>query len=832
MGDAMQGFAGDVRYALRQLIKTPAFTLTALLTLALGIGVNAAMFSVVDQALLRPVPYPDPSRLVLMGRRADAGKSAGKNLGLPDVLDWRARSHSYNAIAYYTLQLPTLGGSQNPQLVPQVISSANLFDALGLHAAMGRLFVPEDETPGHGRVLVLSWNVWKNFFHQDRSIIGRAVPLNGVQYTVIGILPKDRSFPENADSMFSPLEVNNKDYQDRGSSFLIAIGRLRAGVSLRQAQAESDRIYQQLVKEYGDKESGDPLAVELYQDSVTQDARPALLALSSAVIAVWLIACANVAGLMLTRANSRRREIAIRGALGAGRSRLMQQFLTESLLLSLSGGVLGLGIAALSLKLLSHYLGNAVRHGEDMHIDMVVCGYLLLASCVSAVLFGMIPGWHASHIPAQEGLREGSAASGTSRRQTFWRDSLVVGEIALTLALLIAGGLMMRTLWELRHTKLGFVPEHLVTTSFFLPQTHGQFWVNTDDKQRNIVNSFYKPLLANLHNTPGVELAAVSTKRALDTNFHGDMSIQMIGLPKMPHGQEPRASASAVSADYFRTLGVPLLRGRFFDESDQPGHPGSVIVNDAFVRQILSGRQPLGMQIKMKDDDDPKDHTPPVTIVGVVADSHQDTVGDVVRPEVEFDVEQLAPGDIMYSILAAYHGDLIVRARLAPAAALSTIEKEIHALEPEMALQNSESMEQVIDDSLSNQTLAARLLGIFGIAALAIAVAGIYGLLSYSVSQRTRELGVRLALGAQRGDVLWLVLRRACVLLGAGVGIGIAVSWATGSILRSFLYGLHAYDAATVLAVALLLGLCGIAASYLPARRAAAVDPIVALRME
>jgi predicted permease len=827
----MQGFAGDVRYAFRQLVRTPAFTLTALLTLALGIGVNAAMFSVVDQALLRNVPYPDPGRLVQLGPQPTAGNSLN-TAALPDVLDWRARSHSFSAIGYYSMQLPTLGGTQNPELVPQIVSSANLFDILGLHAAMGRLFTPAEEQVGHGRVLVLGWTIWKKFFNADPAILGRSVPLNGEHYTVIGVLPEGATFPENTDAMFSPVEVNTKDYQDRGSSFLQSVGRLRPGVSPQQAQADLQRIHQQLAREYPQKESADPVGVELYQDAVTKSARPALLALSAAVLAVWLIACANVAGLMLTRANSRRREIAIRGALGAGRSRLMQQFLTESLLLSLSGGVIGLGIAALSLKLLSHYLGDAVRHGADMHIDIAVCAYLLLASCVSAVLFGMIPGWHASHIPAQEGLREGSAAAGTSRRQAFWRDSLVVGEIALTLALLIAGGLMMRTLWALRHANLGFAPRNLVTTTFFLPQTHGQLFVYTDTKEPSLFNTFYKPLLEKLRATPGIEMAALSTKRALDTSFHGDMSIDFVGMPRSPKGQEPRSSAGAVSPDYFRTLGVPLLHGRFFNSGDVPGNSDAVIVNDAFARRLLPGKDPLGVQIDMRDPENPKDKTPPLTIVGVVANSRQDAVGDEVKPELEFDVDQLAPGDEMYSILAAYHMDLIVRTRLTPAAALDIMTKDIHSLEPQMALQDSKSMQQVVDDSLGSQTLAARLLGIFGIAALAIAVAGIYGLLSYSVSQRTRELGVRLALGAQRSDVLWLVLRRASILLGIGIAIGIAVSWATGGILRSFLYGLHAYDAVTVLAVALVLGVCGIAASYLPARRAASTDPMEALRTE
>ena len=827
----MQGFAGDVRYAFRQLVRAPAFTLTALLTLALGIGVNAAMFSVVDQALLRNVPYPDSGRLVQMGPRPNGSQNIGIAT-LPDIRDWRARSHSFSAIGYYSMQLPTLGGRDNPQLVPQVISSANFFDVLGLHAAMGRLFLPDDEKVGNGKVLVLSWTIWEKFFHGDPGILGQSVPLNGEHYVVIGVLQQGSSFPENIDTMYSPVEADTKDYQDRGSSFLQAVGRLRAGVSPQQAQTELQRIHRQLTKEYPDKESADPVGVELYQDVVTQSARPALLALGAAVLAVWLIACANVAGLMLTRANSRRREIAIRGALGAGRSRLMQQFLAESLLLSLSGGAIGLGIAALSLKLLSHYLGDAVRHGADMHIDVAVCAYLLLASCVSAVLFGMIPGWHASHIPAQEGLREGSAAAGTSRRQIFWRDSLVIGEIALTLALLIAGGLMMRTLWELRHTHLGFVAQNLVTTTFFLPQTHGQLFVSTDAKQPSLVNTFHKPLLEKLRGTPGVEMAALSTKRALDTSFHGSMSIVMAGMPKAPKGQVPQASAGAVSPDYFRTLGIPLLRGRFFNSGDRPGHPEVVIVNEAFVRKILPGKDPLGMQIDMRNQDNPQDKTAPLTIVGVVADSLQDAVGGDVTPELEFDLEQLAPGDPMYSILAAFHMDLTVRTRLAPATALAMMTRDIHALEPEMALQGSESMQQAIDDSLGSQTLAARLLGIFGISALAIALAGIYGLLSYSVSQRTRELGVRLALGAQRGDVLWLVLRRASILLGIGIGIGIAVSWATSGILRSFLYGLHAYDALTVLAVALVLGVCGIAASYLPARRAASTDPMEALRTE
>jgi predicted permease len=825
----MENFAADVRYALRQLLKTPAFTFTALLTLALGIGVNAAMFSVVDQALLRRVPYADPGRLVQLGPRV-AGSANFSTASLPDILDWRARARAFDSMAYYAEQLPTLGGTSNPELVAQLTASANLFQVLGIHAVKGRTFVPDDEKAGHTNVLVLSDAIWRRIYNSDPSIVGKSVPVNGLQYTVIGVLAPGVAFPEGSDSIFSPLMTGDKDLNARDSSALTVIGRLRPGVTAAQAQHELEGIHQQLLKQYPDKEFADPVSVELYQDTQTDSARPALLALGAAVIAVWLIACANVAGLMLTRANSRRREIAIRGALGASHRRLMQQTFTESLLLSLGGGLLGLGIAALALKLLSHTLQNQIRNGSDIHINVAVCVYLLLASCISAIFFGMVPAWHAAHIPAQEGLREGSAAAGTSRRQTQWRDLLVTGEIALTLVLLIAAGLMMQTLWNLRHTRLGFTPEHLVTASMFLPTAGGIWWSSSHGSNpANLVTTFYRPLIENLKHTPGIEAVGLSTVRPMTSNVHFNMGIQIIGAPKLAKGQKQDAQARASSPEFFQTMGMRLLRGRYFNDGDRPGTGTVAIVNEAFVQRMLPGVDPLGKQIDM---DDETQKTPPATIVGVVADSRQDSLAGAPTPELHFDLDQLAPGSWMYSILAGFHMDVTVRTRLTSAVAVDTITRQIHALEPEMALQNAESMQQVIDESLTSETLASRLLGIFGLAALAIAVAGIYGLLSYSVSQRTRELGVRIALGAQRSDVLWLVLRRACVLLGLGIAAGIAISWATGGILRSFLYGLHAYDAVTVLAVAFVLGVCGIAASYLPARRAASTDPMEALRTE
>lgn len=822
----MSNVQADVQYSLHQLRKSPGFAITAVLMLALGIGVNTAMFSVIDQVLLRNLPYQNPNRLVQVGPLDQSGGYAP--VSTPDARDWRARSHSFESMAHWTIQVPTLGGSDNPRLVAQIVSTANLFDLLGARPMMGRTFLPEDEKAGRTNVLVLSYRVWDSIFHSDPHILGQSVPVNGVHYTVIGVMPRSFEFPMNTgDEMFSPLDSSSRAFEDRGNAALGVIGRLRPGVSVEQAQGELEGIHKQLMKEYPANESTQPMRVMLYQDVLTGNVRPALYVLDGAVIAVWLIACANVAGLMLVRTNNRRKEIAVRAALGAGRSRLMQQFLTESLVLSAMGGVLGLGIAWGSLRALSHYLPAVLQYEGTIHIDAAACGYLVLASCLSALLFGILPAWSAAHVPAQEGLREGTAAGGTTKRQAFWRDSLVVGEIGMTLVLLIAGGLMIRTLWQLRHTYLGFSPEHVVTTSIFLPNW-GNWWDTGNTKGPDLVTTLYDPLIEKLSHTPGIDSVGLSTIRPF-SGTHFSLGVWPADEPEPDAKHRLDAQPRASTAGYFSAMGIRLLRGRYFSSADRPGSPLMVVINEAFVRQIFGGRDVLGKQIKW-DDDDKKVSA---TIVGVIEDLHQNSASVAPLPEIHFNLEQLVPGQNMYEILAQFHMDIAVRSRLAPQAAFDAIKKYLHELAPEMALQDQNTMQQVIDDSMGSQTLTARLLGIFGIAALAIAVAGIYGLLAYSVSQRTRELGIRIALGAQRGDVLWLVMRHAFVLLGAGVSLGIVVTVLTRVMLRSFIYGrFDRYDMLTIITVALILCACGVAASYLPARRAAYVDPMVALRTE
>ena len=828
----MQALLRDVRYSFRQLLKTPAFTVAALVTLALGIGVNAAMFSVIDQVLLRPLPYANAKRLVKFGGLDPAMPEAFSSMSLPDLQDIAARSHSLQGIGYYTFQLPTLGGgSTEPKITPQVVAATNLFDLLGVRPMLGRGFVSDDGKAGHNNVLVLGNRIWKEDFHGDRNIVGRAVTIDGDPYTVIGVLGPGVEFPGNVgQAIYSPLVTSDKALADRTNAGLMPFGLLRPGVSIEQAGVELNDIHAQLLHQYPKDESKDAFRVESYRDSLTGSERPALNALNIAVLAVWLIACANVAGLMLTRANGRRREMAIRGALGAPRGRVVQQFLTESLMLALAGGAAGLALAVVALRVLKHYLSNAVLYGSDVHINVAVGLFLLLASVISAVLFGLAPAWTSAHVPVQDGLREGAVASGVSRRQAFWRDALVVGEITLTLALLIAAGLMMRTLLTLRHAEMGFDATHVVSGNLYLP-THGVWWTNNNPNKTSLITTLYQPLLEKLEHTPGVLSAGLTTVRPLQPHWEFESSVKVKGRTYGGRNAEPGAEVRGTTAGYFSTYGVRLLKGRFFNNDvDTMDAPIALIVNEALVRKVFPNEDPLGKQIEVGDEKNPSREWG--TIVGVTDDVRQKSPGQASLPEMDLDLMQLTPKDGLYSVLSTFLMNVAVRTHLSAAAAEGAIRRSVHALQPEIGIDDLEPMVQTVNDSIGNQTLAARLLGMFGFAALLIAVAGIYGLLSYSVSQRTREFGVRIALGAPQSNVHWIVLRHALVLLGIGIAAGIGLAVAASSVMRAFIYGFRGYDVFTVFAVALILAVCGLAASYLPARRAAGVDPMTALRSE
>jgi predicted permease len=827
----MRTILQDLHFAFRQLKNAPAFAFTAILTLALGIGINAAMFSVVDQVLLRSMPFPRANEVVQMGVRSESGGFS--TTSLPDILDWQARSHSFQQIAYYTEQVPTLGGTSNPRIVPQIVSSTNLFDTLEARPMMGRTFMPSDSTAGQTNVVILSASTWSEIYHADPHIIDRSIPINGIPYTVIGVMPNGFAFPANTGdtSIWTPLPIQDKSLLDRSSSALSVIARLRPGIPMGDALHELNSIHTQLIHEYPKDEDINFIRMESYPSVVTGSVRPSIIALDVAVFAVWLIACANVAGLLLARGNSRRREVALRTALGAQRGRLIRQFLTESLLLSLAGGALGLELAALSLRLLKHYLAHAIIFGDQIHIDLKVCVFLFAASCISALLFGLLPAIHASSAPAQEGLRQGTSASGISRQQNRWRDTLVIGEIALTLALLIAAGLMVRTLISLRHTRVGFVADQVVTGEIYLPSHAAIFFAEPQQQQSgsSIIQTFYEPLLDRIMALPGIQSAGFTTVRPLQGNWDFNMSVELANHPKPQHSAEANAQARATTGDYFQTMGIPLLRGRLFTSTDSAAAEPKAIVNHAFVQRFLSNENPIGQQVRYND----AGNRQWSTIVGVVADSPQKTLGQPPLPEIHYNLAQLLPQDDLYPILGNFYMNVSIRSTLAADTIDRDLHRVVHDLQPDAALNNVQTMQEVVDNSLGNQVLAARLLGLFALAGLLIAVAGIYGLLAYSVSQRTRELGVRLALGAQRNAVLWLVLRHALVLLAVGLALGAILAAASGKLLTSLLpVRLSAYDLLVSLAVALLLTLCGLIASFLPARRAANIDPVVALRTE
>ncbi|WP_035349616.1 ABC transporter permease [Edaphobacter aggregans] len=827
----MRSLLQDLQYGLRQLRNTPVFALTTILTLALGIGINAAMFSVVDQVLLRAMPFPRANEVVQMAVRTESGSFAPTSL--PDIRDWKARSHSFEQIAYFTEQVPTLGGTDNPKLIPQIVSSANLFELLESRPLMGRTFVPADSEAGHTAVVVLTAALWREFYHGDREIVGRTVSVNGVPHTVIGVMSDGFAFPANTgdSAIWTPLPVEDKAMQERGSAVLSVIGRLRPGVTIEDARREMNSIHEQLRHEYPKEESVNPVQVQSYAEVVTGSVRPAILALDGAVFAVWLIACANVAGLLLARGNNRRREISVRAALGAQRGRLVQQFLTESFLLSVAGGALGLLLAAFSLSLLKRYLATAIIFGDQIHIDYKVCLYLFLASCVSAVVFGLLPALHASKVSPQEGLRDGAAATGVSKQQTRWRDGLVVGEIALTLTLLVAASLMVRTLISLRHTRVGFVASEVTTGEIYLPNhAAGLFFTTASpEKRASMIQTFYEPLLEKVRALPGVQSAGLTTVRPLQGGWDFNMTVELNHHPKFERSVHADAQARATTGEYFGTMGIRLLQGRLFAATDSANAPPTAIVNRTFVKRFLPNEDPIGQQVRMNDAGERQWST----IVGVVDDSPQKSLGQAPLPEIHYNLAQLLPQDELYPILGNFYMNVAVRSPLPSEVVTRDLRRIVHDMQPDAVLNHVESMQQVVDDSLGNQVLAARLLGLFALAGLVIAVAGIYGLLAYSVSQRTRELGVRLALGAQRESIVWLVLRHALVLLAVGFGLGMLLMGASGRLLTAWLgYRFNGYDVVAALAVAALLAICGVAASYLPARRASRIEPVVALRTE
>jgi predicted permease len=812
----MTNLLNDLRYAWRQLLKAPGFTVTAILTLALGIGISAAMFTVVDGVLLRPLPVPHASQVAAM-----RGSSS-----LPNLRDWRAHAKSFQDIAWYTLKFFDLKKPDGTALFSlNVQTSSNFFSMLQAQPLMGRTFLPQAGTEGNQGTVVLSHFVWKNNFHGDKNIIGKQIRLGGDTYTVIGVMPQRFYIPINDDgpTVWTVLP-HTADMEQRDNGFLRGIGRLRPGVSIAAARTELSGIQGNIARQFPDQHLSKNVGVQNYLDSLVGSVRPALLALQGAVLLVWLIACANIAGLMLTRMAARRREIAVRAALGAARGRIVRQFLTESLLLGIAGGACGLGIAYTCLALLRHSIN--LNRSTEIVLNWQVILLLIVLSIVSAVIFGTIPAFQAASADPQEALHESSRGAGTGVKQLRLRNALIVGELALSLVLLVSAGLLLRTLYALRHVPVGFNPQHLVVAQFF---SRGGFTPTAADATSTDLRTvFYNPLLARVRQIPGVQSAALVTSAPLTNNVQLNTTFTVIGDPAA-NATDHSVEIHAVTPGAYRTLEIRLLQGRSFDDGDRIGTAPVVIVNQAFARQYL-GTEPLQKRLNLDTDPTAKSILQNVSVVGILEDT-PDALGQPAVPEVDVDLNQIPLKDDFYPIVSLAM-ELVVRTGQPPEVIVPIISRIFSQRDAAFIVSSVQTMPQHVDDLLGSQTLAARLLWIFAIAAVFIAAAGLYGLLSYSVGQRTREIGVRLALGAQREDVLRMILRQACRLLIAGLLLGILAAYFATKIIRSFLYGVDQHDTLTIVAVSILLLAVGLVASYLPARRAAKIEPVEALRAE
>ena len=810
----------DLRYAVRQLRSAPAFTLTVVLVLALGIGVNAAMFSIIDATLLRWLPYPNSRELVTLVPLDAKGVASFRSYA--DLEEWQRQSHAAT-MAIYGLASRYLKTPEDDQIVSALEVSADFFTVIGTPPAMGRGFAPEEQVPGKGKVMVLSDRVWRNYFHADPAILGRQVTTNDVSYTVVGVMPPQFAFPieDPVAQVWIPLEITPKHHvRDFSTPPYEVIARLKPGSSLRIVGAELTAIQQRLVPLY-DKQNVDvaPLRVEAvrYRDTLVKNARPALRALMLAVGIIWLIACANVANLMLARGMARQRELAVRGALGASHGRLVRQLFTESLLLSIIGAAAGLGLAQIALKIFDKALSAQLNLPEHLAPNPMVLSALLALSVLSAIVFGLLPAFLAARTPIEHAMRQGPQQAGSSRRKHRLQQGMVVAEIGLSLVLLIACGLLLRTVFALRKVPLGFRTDHVLMVQLKMPRY----------KYRglDLNQAVYRPLLEKVQQMNGVKNAGLTTIVPLNKGFDITMTVYITHEGK---GAAPPtridAKLRAAGPELQEVLGFRMVQGRFFNEQDTPDSQPVAVVNRAFAQLYT----PDGNII---------DHFTlnlgpgrQARIVGVMDDFHQAAINQPSSPEIDVCATQLKPTDGFYQPTLQAHVELAVRTTNDPANFIPDLRRAMVELNPDLKGSVFSTMDEVVETAMGSQVLAAHLLEFFAGAALVVALAGLYGLLTYLVTQRTQELGVRLALGAQRGRIIQLVLRQAGWMLLAGTAIGAVLTWFSSRTLAAFLYGVKPGDIGTITIVSAVLLLSGLAAAYLPARRAAHVNPVEALR--
>jgi putative ABC transport system permease protein len=807
----MQKMWQDVRYAVRTLLKKPGFTLIAVMTLALGIGASTAIFTVVDAALLRGLPYKSPEQLYHLWESTPQKEFAQREFSYPDYQDYQ-KNQVLEGIAAYTGGGAIMSGRGEPERVLAPAASANFFSLLGVEPLIGRTFQPGEDKPGAPRVTVLTYGMWQRRFGGDKAILGQSLTLNGDPYTVVGVLPASFEFAMRAADLWRPYQPTDAQLTRRFMHGTNLIGRVKPGVSVQQTQTELSVIASRIEQENKQSHAGTGLKLVPLQEQVVGQVKPILLVLLAAVGFVLLIACANVASLLLTRSLSRQREVGIRAALGASRWRVIRQLLTESVLLSLAGGVAGLliaywGVAGLIAMLPESQL-NALPFLKSLHLDGSILAFSFGLSLLTGIVFGLAPALQASRLDLNEVLKEGgrNAAGGAGHRL---RSALVMSEIALAVVLLVGAGLMMKSLLRLLQANVGFNPQNVLTMTVVLPA--GKY----ADAAHQV--SLYDQLKERVQSLPGVKGVGAIDNLPLQGGNTTRFNIE--GDPVPLPGQAIEANFRVVNESYFQTLGVPIIAGRTFDERDKADAPGVVIIGKSLADRVFAGRDPIGRRLVFTSA-----QAEPVQIIGVVGDVKVGGLDEAIRPVTYYSFRQL-PGVAT---------SLVVRTNTDPALLAGAIRNEIRTLEPDVAIFNVRAMEELISTSPAAfmRRFPALLISIFAGVALLLASIGIYGVVSFSVSQQTHHIGVRMALGAQASDILKMVLKQGLTLALLGVAIGVVAALALMRLLRSLLYEVQTTDAGTFALVLSTLFVVALFACYIPARRATKVDPLVALRYE
>jgi putative ABC transport system permease protein len=799
----------DIRYALRMLAKSPAFTFIAVLTLGLAIGANTAVFSVVNAVLLRPLPYPQSEQLVrVFGTQPTLAEAPSSPA---NFLEWQSENQVFTHIATYVGQGFNLTGTDKPERVIGARVSSDLFQLLRVQPVLGRDFTAEEDRDGAERVVILSYEFWQHRFAGDRNAIGQTIKLSDQTYTIVGVMPRGFAFPNTRTQIWTPVAFNAAGRATRDTNFIDVVARLKPGVALDQAQANMTAVAQSQAERYPKTNVGVGIKVVSFQEQMIGDVRPMLVVLLGAVGFVLLIACANVANLLLARATARQREMAIRGALGASRSQVVRLLLTESVLLAVVGGAVGLLLAIWSLDLLVSLKPANLPRLTEIGVNRTVFLFTAAVSIFTGLLFGLAPAWQVSKTDLNEGLKESGRGSDAPQRHRM-RAMLVISEVALSIVLLVGAGLMIRSFSRLLAVDPGFKPDHVLTAFVSLP-------VAKYPKPEEQVG-FYDRLLGRLRNVPGVIAAGVVT----DIPLYGGSStgFDVDGRPPALPGQRAMTDYRIINSDYFAAMGMRMVKGRAFTPRDTENAPAVVVINETLAARHFAGEDPIGKRLNLSGG--PGDVR---EIVGVVADVRNHGLDEEVRPEVYVPFFQSA-ADYLASQTSAL--TIVIRSTIDPTALAQTLREQVQALDKDQPVSAIKTMERYLDESIAQRRFNMLLLGVFAGLALVLAAVGIYGVIAYTVTQRTHEMGIRIALGARGGDILRLVFSTAMATTIAGIVIGLGAAFALTRLLQSLLYQVTATDPVVFVTIPLLLLAVAAIATYLPARRAMKVDPITALR--